>query len=379
MEITTDLGKIYCKYNQENDDFDKIRLIDVDPETGDHIFVKLDSDSHMMYENEDTIVMEPEDYNDIKKSWILLRSEGIISKSDIIAFKREDGTDLEDVLLMYFPKNKVTKVPDIQAPYVIARQGINNIFAEMAGQHDQLGLSVSLETLPLNFALIDFMSNDGVLGTRLMHVYKTDTSKEINTILMESDYQKTEATFQRFYNNRIIFLKNTRPDFDYTPKDHDCIDGHCSDLETFIEESDFINDVYSTMGIIRIDKEFKENEPLDDDDRLLIATICGGIRIKKAVPLAFAYDINMEAIKMKYVLVLDSNNKLWIVYYLEADDIPVEELYNLTEERTKLLQERMLKCVKAYDMSIENKEAQSSDNNVIDISSIKPSTKNYLN
>ena len=374
MEIKTDLGKIYCKYNEEIDDFDKIRLIDIDPETGDHTFMRLDKDSHILNTEADIMIMEPEDYDDIKKNWVLLRSEGIISKTDIIAMKREDGSDLEDVLLMYFANNKITKVPDIQAPYIVARQGINNIFAEMAGQHDQIGMSVSLETLPPNYALIDFMSNEGTLSTRLIHVYKTDTAKEINMVLMSSDQENTEKIFQRFYNNRIRFLKNTRPNFDYIPKDHDCIDGHCSDLETFLEESDFMNDIYSTMGIIRIDKEFKQDEPLDDDDRLLIATICGGIRIKKAVPLAFAYDINMEAIKMKYVLVLDSKNKLWIVYYIEANEVPVEELYNLTEERTKLLQERMLKCIKTYDISTK---AEAQTDNIIDISNIKPSTKNY--
>ena len=377
MEINTDLGKIFCKYNKEDDRFDSLRVLDIDSKEETATLVHLDNDMHMVYKDDDksilyTEILNAKEYNDFKKDRILLKSEGIISKTDIIALRREDGTDLEDVLLMFFANNKITRIPDIEAPYVVARQGINNIFAAMAGQSDQIGMSVSLETLPPDYALIDFMTNDGVLNTRLTHIYKTDTVKEICTILMNRDSEKTKNTFKRFYDNRIRFLKNTVPDFNYEPKDkdHDCIDGHCTDIETFMEESDFINDVYSTIGIIRIsDKAFQENVPLDNDDKLLLATICGGIRIKKAVPLAFAYDINLEAIKVKYILALDSNNKLWIIYYLEDNELSVDELYNLTEERTKLLQERMINCIKAYDMS--KNENTIKDNN-IDISNIKP-------
>lgn len=358
--IKTELGKIYCKYNPDTDDFDMIRLTEVKkyPEENNKIlyfFSELDSDYHIKKpkENENQRSYSEDEYNQIKSSWVLLKSEGIASLTNIIAMRRDDGSDLRDILMMFFPCNKVTKEPDINNPYVVARQGINNIFAELVGYNDIVGMSVSLETLPPDWALIDFMTNDGTLSTSLTHVYKTDTATDLSYLL---NNEESNEIFKEFFDKHIHYLENTRPGYKYEKKDHDCLDGYCTDLFTFINESDFMNDIYSTIGILRTDIIYGDNRELDDDERLFLSTQCGGIRIKKAASIKFAYDVNLEMIKMKYMLVLDSAQRLFIVWYTESsDEIPAEELYNLTEERTKLLQERMMKIIATYSESSTDK------------------------
>ena len=94
--------------------------------------------------------------------------------------------------------------------------------------------------------------------------------------------------------------------------------------------------------------------PLDTDQKLLCAMLLGGVRIDKAVPLMFDYSINMDAIKMKYFLAEDTNNILWIVPYTESPaEVDPQVLYDLTEERTTTIQNRLAKVVRAYDESVK--------------------------
>ena len=69
-------------------------------------------------------------------------------------------------------------------------------------------------------------------------------------------------------------------------------------------------------------------------------------------------EINLKTIAIKYLLVstlngiknIDKESDLFIVAYTEyPDEVDIYSLYKLTEERTIQLQERLSKCVKAYD------------------------------
>ena len=94
--------------------------------------------------------------------------------------------------------------------------------------------------------------------------------------------------------------------------------------------------------------------PRDLDQKLLCAMLLGGVRIDNAVPLMFDYTINMNAIKMKYFLAEDSNNILWIVPYTESpDEVDPKVLYDLTEERTTTIQNRLANVIRAYDESVK--------------------------
>lgn len=355
--IETEIGKIFCLYNEEKDDFDKVRLASIiKDENDDNIYELLKlNEKTRIEDSEDEVFLSEEEFNDIRKNWTLLRSDGILSVTNIVATSNE-RREIKDVLIIFFPNNRITEIPDIKQPYIVARQGINNIFAEMAGYIDHVGMSVSIDTLPVDYSLSDFMANERVLSSTLTHVYKTDTAKELSDILTRNkNVKESEDILKELQLGRIYYLKNTSSKwatFDEKNEKIDNVDGYCNNLEVFMNDSGFIEDLYNCLGILKIDSELKSNTSLSSDDKLLLSVLSGGTKIDKAVPLAFDYDVNMAAIKMKYFLIVDINDNLWIVAYTESpDEIDVEELYNLNEERTKILQERLSRIVTAYDKS----------------------------
>ena len=354
--ISTELGKIYSKYNSKEDKFELYRVANIINKDDDKEYVisPIDDKSYHFYRDElDCKVLSQEEYNKFKIDYDALKSEGIVSLSNIVSIKN-DIRSIKDILVIYFPNNKVTKVPDINQPYIVARQGINNIFAEMAGEIDTVGLSVSLDTLPAGYALSDFIANESVEDSRLCHVYKTDSSFDLDLLL---ENENTDSILKELFDQRVYFLSNTRIDFvkeKYEGKDI-CVDGYCNSLRKFLIESGFMEDLLNKMGITIVDFELKDNKPLNEEEKLILITLYGGIKINKAVPLRFSYEINLNGIKMKYLLIstkdsIDKETELFIVPYTEfSNEVDVYSLYKLTEERTIQLQERLLNCVKAYD------------------------------
>ena len=344
MELaSTNIGKIYCKWNDEIDDYDKYRIIkndEVDNKKGIWISKNKDIETETFY--------SLEDFSEFKKDCVLLRSDGVMSCTNIVA-TTANGKDIKDVLLIFFPNNKVTGVPDIKEPHVIARQGVENLFASLAGEIGQVGMSVNLNNMPAGYAISDFMLNDRVLSSQLCHVYKTDSPDDIANII---DNKESDEIIKSLYDSHIQYIKNTNASYqEYTDKDSEykCIDGFCNSLKSFIKNIGFMQDVYDDLHIAFFDGELKENKSLTEDDKLTMSVLYGGIHIDKAIPLKFDYDINLSAIKMKYILVMDNTFTLYIVPYTESpDEIDAEAVYKMNEERVATVQERLKKCANAY-------------------------------
>lgn len=348
LTFNTEIGRIYCKYNAEKDNFDKLRIIGARGSQKKTYIAKIIGDDYRLDNNSDIIELSEEEYNDIKRDYDLLKSDGIVSLTNIVSVENE-FRQIKDILLILFPNNKITNVPELQNPHVVARQGINDIFADMIGNSDKVGCSVSLETLPTGYTLTDFMENTSVISSILCHVYKTDIASDLDILL---DNDESSDILTELFDQRVRYLQNTDLNFKYEEAEDQCIDGYCNSLYKFIIESGFMDDVYQTLGIIKVDFKAESGKALSLDDRLFIATLTGGIKIDKAVPLKFDYDIDMTSVKMKYFMILDNANELYIVPYTESsEEVDGEELYNLTEERTIQIQERLAKCVKAYDQS----------------------------
>lgn len=357
--IETDVGRIFCKYNPETDDFDKIRLMSVgrsnDTDEKIYVMAELDEHCHTIPSTDDDAIkckmMTQDQFDEIKKEYTILSSEGIMAITNIVAAKAYNDKEIRDVLAIFYPNNKMTKVPDAAQPYIVARQGVQNIFSL---DTQDSGTSVSLETLPDGYTLADFMSNLSVINSHLTHVYKTDTARELELVLENKD---TTDILKDLFSHR--YVKSCSMDEKYEKYEitkDSILSGYCRRIKTFLQSTDFMYDLYTKMNIITVDFAMEADTPLDIDQKLLCASLLGGERISKAVPLMFDYTINMAAIKMKYFLAIDTNDILWIVPYTKSpDEIDPKVLYDLTEERTITLQNRLKKVVRAYDKSVEEK------------------------
>ena len=326
--IKTELGKIYCKYNEETDNYDVKRVISTNNEKGTVTICNCDEDYKLTQE---TKKYTNEEYLEFRRSWIELKSDGIISRSNVLSISAEEfGRDVDDVILMFFPNSKETKVPTIDNFRAVARQGITNIFADMAGYTDEVGVSVTIDTLPAGYTLSDFIENKKVYDTKLTHFYKIDNCESIARIL---DSKKTHDILNDLYNSRVHYLENTNVNFKDLKLEDNCIDGYCNSLVKFLEESGFILDVKYILGIIKMDFEITENTPITGDDLTLLSITYGGIKMYKTVPMKFDYYVDLDAIKMKYILVEDKTNTLYIVGYADKPNMvdPIEEQHKIEE------------------------------------------------
>lgn len=342
--VSTELGKIYCKYDDANDKYDVKRVIKIDKET--KLITLCDCDEEYNLTNE-TKQYNEEEYSELRRTWIELKSDGIISKSNVLVIDKDEfNATVNDVILMFFPNNKVTGVPSIDEYKVVARQAINNIYADMSGTHDTVGVSVNINNIPAGFALSDFIENKKVYNTTLTHFYKIDDYKTVARLL---DDTQTKSILGALFNQRIEYLKNTDPIFSRNPKKvtkDDCIDGYCNSLERFIKETGFINDIKDILGIMKVDFTIHENTPLMDNDKILLSVLYGGIKIEKTYPLKFDYYIDLDTIKMKYVMVEDNTDTLFVIGYTEyPDDVDVTELYSNMQERLDAIYGRLSKIV----------------------------------
>ena len=343
QKLETELGKIYCQYNKENDDFLKIRLVDIIQNDSDerdvkYVFKYMDEDYNFTSEK----IVDTDEYNDIRRNWILLKSDGIISLTNIVAVENE-VRQIKDVITLFFPNNKATGYPISSQAFVLARQGIDNIFdedryAERKRNDLNNRLNKIYEETQKQINVINNFTPKSIISSRLCHIYKIDSGKNISEIL---DNEETSAILKDLYDHQLTYLQNTDGKFDPSTAG-DNLNGYNKTLQGFLENSGFLTDVFEAIGITTVDFELKFNVPLDLDDKIFISMLYGGIRINKAVPLKFDYDINLKAIKMKYLLIRDINGKLWILPYTTYDDsVDILSIYNMTDERVEKFQERL--------------------------------------
>lgn len=351
--FNTDMGRIFCRYNEATDDFDKVRLLRVDKDNTTnektYIIAELDDACHIKHLEDGVGIktLTQDEFNAMKHEYTALGSEGVMSITNIVAAENESH-QIKDVLAIFFPNNRTTKVPDANRPYIVARQGVNNIFSLNTSD---VGISFSIDSVPEGYTLMDLVENIGVLSSVLTHVYRTDNSTELDAILQNDE---TTKILHDLFDHQFYFYQNTRVDFNMEVTEDSVLNGYCRTIKQFLESTDFMGDLYNKMNIIRVDFPMEQSIELDLDQKLVCSTMLGGARIDKAVPMMFDYSINMTAVKMKYFLAEDSNNILWIVPYTESPaEVDPKVLYDLTEERTNTIQNRLAKVIHAYDKSAE--------------------------
>lgn len=355
--IDTELGKIYYKWSDTIEDFVALRVIDVFTRDNKTMYkicnLKLDDigqyQSFSVRSGFDKHIYTESEYREMKaeKGLNLLKSDGIISLSNLVLSKIPNTPDVCDVAAIFFANTKETGYPNLEKPYVIARQAFDNLYSETK----KVGLSVNINSLPTGYSISHFLVNESVLSSRLCHVYKTDNINSLSQLLENNESDKIlKDLFDKRYHYHLNTERTFIDEIKHKKKSElSPLDGYNWTIKEFLLNTGFIDDVYNTIGITRVDFEIKDQTSLDIDDIRLLSLLHGGVRICKALPLRFGYDIDLDNIKMPYFLVLDSNDILWIVPYTKyPDEISAAEIYKVTNDVTSQLHERLCKCIKAY-------------------------------
>ena len=254
-------------------------------------------------------------------------------------FINEAGRPINDVILMYFIEGFCED--SVGDPDVYLRQSMDSLYVP-----GTVGISnLKSEITDAGYKVEDLMYCNKVLGdSYACNVYRTDTVDELNIIL---NNKRTRMTLEDLYDHAGYMDYNTDPKSAGISDEEVYYKGYCKNLITLLDRSGFINDIYSSMGMTEVDFVIKEGvDTITGDDKILLSLLYGGIRINKTFATKWDYTQDLEEVKTKYMLVVDSDKKVYIVGYTESEE---EWSTELKAQQLEHLSERLMHCAKVYD------------------------------
>ena len=260
--------------------------------------------------------------------------------------------------MIYFSKARIVKILE----KVISKLNQTNLDdITQRGKHidenKQREIEEYIQALKLLGKSKEEINNEGYQISELMYcnrllgksyvcnVYRTDTETEINYLL---DNTRTQITLQDLYDHAGYM--DIHSDIEFNVKNDETYNnGYCTNLKTLLDRSGFMDDIYSTMGMIHVDFAITEGEnTITGDDKILVSLMFGGIRIINTYTTRFKYEEDLNEIKMKYFLVRDINDLVWIVGYTESEEEFPKEL---KAQQLEMLHSRLMECTKVYEES----------------------------
>ena len=331
------VGNIFAKYGEDNK-LDAFRIIQVNENSKIRV-TKLDENFHIVDKNtvKDTNAIDLGKYiktNGYKK----IIPEGTVTLSNIESFINEAGRPINDVILMYFIEGFCED--SVGDPDVYLRQSMDSLYIP-----GTVGISnLKSEINDAGYKVEDLMYCNKVLGdSYACNVYRTDTVDELNIIL---NNKRTKMTLEDLYDHAGYMDYNTDPKSAGICDEEVYYKGYCKNLITLLDRSGFINDIYSSMGMTEVDFVIKEGvDTITGDDKILLSLLYGGIRINKTFATKWDYTQDLEEVKTKYMLVVDSDKKVYIVGYTESEE---EWSTELKAQQLEHLSERLMRCAKVY-------------------------------
>lgn len=307
LNLKTELGNIYYKYNIETDDFDILRVIAIqNAETVRCIKNGNSSDSTKISVDE------------LKSGYTRLLSDGVVSLSNVIVMDSQmPGRPLKDVIVMLHKRNENRNFSD---PDVVCRQSITDFF-NMDPSKDLIGVSVSKESIPAGIDMEDVIYCDKVLNATIMNVYKNDT---LDFIMMVLKNKEADDILKDLYDVRLHHFQNIYKEPDSVSGARVSAEGYNKDVKSLLLTNNFMYDFYQAFGVSKVTFEipFDENNErnyLPNDLKDILNNLYK-IAMDKAIVVKYDFDIDFEEMKMPYLLVMDKTNTLYIVAYTTAGE-----------------------------------------------------------
>ena len=97
----------------------------------------------------------------------------------------------------------------------------------------------------------------------------------------------------------------------------DSYDGYCKTLRLLLEQNNFMYDFYRTFNIIPIDEEVLFDTEVKVADNIVdIISVIYEVIIASTLCMEYWYDIDLSTIQNDYVLIMDKNDKLYVIAYV---------------------------------------------------------------
>ena len=295
------LGAKYYRYD-ENDNIEILRVY-----RHNDLEVKLYSDSNKEEKKKMTI-------EELERDYVRLNPHAVINFC--IA---KVGNDLDDVIVtMHKMSDLASNEP---TPYCVCRQNITDVFANQIRLSNKLyvGCCMSLETCPPDVDYRVMIACNEIKKTINVCAYMDDTFDNVMDLVRTKDY---DNALYALFTDHIKYEVKTNPTLSMM-KDRlmkqDSRDGYCKTLRLLLEQNNFMYDFYQSFGIIPLDKKVTyDSEGVLNPEITEIISDIYNINITSTLCMEYWYDIDLENISNDYVLLLDSENKLYVVGYISS-------------------------------------------------------------
>lgn len=334
------LGRIYFKFKEEEQEFIYIRVI------------KLESDGYVIIRNLSDSKETRERLIDIKKEYSPLAPYGIMTVSKVYIGYGANGVRVPDVVTLFYKyRNKGINYND---PDILCRQAMSDIFYTpycTSQVNPIVGFSVSKESLPPEFKSVNELSEcDEVEESIAINVYITDTLDSLCEIIGD----RYDDILYSLLKARFDYLKSFNAvsvsDLDSPP---DTLDGYCKSLKILYTTNNFMQDVYDANNIIKVDFEIVDNENvennvLDQDQKETLEIITRQV-MDKTIYMKYSYEINLAALKVCHILVMDRNDTLFIVCFTKSSEEFLAKVEDYYENDYDKIRKRILEGIGYYD------------------------------
>ena len=328
------LGAKYYRY----DNNDNIEVIRVYKYNESEVKVYLDNDK------ETKMKMS---IADLEEKYMRLNPHAIVN---FCIAKLKDGK-LDDVIVT------VHRMSDLMSneptPYCVCRQNITDIFANQIRISDKLyvGCCMSLDTCPPDIDYRIMIACDGMEKCINVCAYMDDTLDGILSFVKVKDFDNTLQSLFVDHVNAVVKNEPTLTMMKDRMMKLESYDGYCKTLRLLLEQNNFMYDFYQAFKIIPIDEAVTFNEAgVVSDNIVEIISDLYEVNISSTLCMEYWYDIDLDNIQNSYVLVMDKNNKLFVIAYVSSgpkhiniedveSDENIEKLINSTLAENRSIKE----------------------------------------
>lgn len=260
------------------------------------------------------------------------------------------GNDLDDVIVLMHKMSDLTS--NEPTPYCTCRQNITDVFANQIKVSNKMyvGCSMSLDTCPPDVDYRVMMACNGINKSISVYAYMDDTLDDILNMVNTKDYDRT---LESLFRDHVNYEAKSNPAISMMKErimKLESYNGYCKTLKLLLEHNNFMYDFYQAFKIIPVTFEVScdKDRTVDPSTTNLISDIYQ-VNIISTLCLPYGYDIDLDEIDNDYVLIMDKNNKLYVIAYVSNGPKHIDVENVESEENI----ERMANSTIAKDKSVK--------------------------
>lgn len=228
---------------------------------------------------------------------------------------------LKDVMISLFKTSDLEKGDNI--PYVVCRQSILDLFTTQINNNPYLhyaGLSINRDNVPEGVDFKMVLMCDGIDSKISLSVYLDDTLDDILSLINTEKIDKVLTHMESKIKNNIV--------------------GYYKTLKELLEKNDFMLDVRMAFNIEKVDFKVSiiNDYEIIPQERVILQEIKKCEMIKTYV-IPYTREIDLDEIKRNYLMICDSENKIYIVAYDKGSyiDDTYKKAFNDTKDVMQML------------------------------------------